>query len=134
MYLHLKYELYNKVRRCSQDFYQCIKYNKKKLNLFFLLIAARNRLEIISDRPSQIACTVKTLHVTRTQTALHVHKSLCTILIPLCKSNLNLPIFFPFFSALCLVAFIMLSCLLPRCAAQIFCLFVFTDIDFVAHL
>ena len=31
-----------------------------------------------------------TVHVTCMQTALRVHKNLCTVLIPLCKNNLNL--------------------------------------------
>ena len=31
------------------------------------------------------------MHVTCTQTALHMHKNSCTILIPLCKNNLNMP-------------------------------------------
>ena len=43
-------------------------------------------------RPSQTACTVTTVHVTFTQMVLHVHKNSCTVLVPLCKNNLNLPI------------------------------------------
>ena len=41
--------------------------------------------------------------VTTTQTALCVHENLCTVLIPLCKNNLNLSMCLTFFSALCLV-------------------------------
>ena len=37
------------------------------------------------------------LYVTCMQTALHMHENLCTILIPLCKNNLDLPMFFFFF-------------------------------------
>ena len=44
------------------------------------------------------------MHITCMQTALDVHKNLCTVLIPLCKNNLNLPMCSSFFSALCLVA------------------------------
>ena len=48
------------------------------------------------DRPSQIACTVTTATVTVTvkctQAALRGHKNSCTVLIPLCKNNFNLPI------------------------------------------
>ena len=32
------------------------------------------------------------VHVTCTQTVLRVHENSCTVLIPLCKNNLNLPI------------------------------------------
>ena len=42
-------------------------------------------------RLSQIACMVMTMHVTCTQTVLHVHENSCTVLIPLCENNLNLP-------------------------------------------
>ena len=54
-----------------------------------------NRLEKYMSfftRPSQIGCTVTTMHVTYRQTALGVHENSCTLLIPLCKNNLNLPI------------------------------------------
>ena len=44
------------------------------------------------DRPSQSACTVMTVHITCTVTALRVHENSCTVLIPRCKNNLNLPI------------------------------------------
>ena len=37
--------------------------------------------DIFNNRPSQIAYTVTTAHVTCTQTALHVHKNSCTFLI-----------------------------------------------------
>ena len=43
-------------------------------------------------RPSQIACTVTTVHITCTQRALRVHENVFTVLITLCKNNLNLPI------------------------------------------
>ena len=43
-----------------------------------------------SNRPSKIACTVTNVHVTCTQTALRVQGNSCTLLIPLCKNNLNL--------------------------------------------
>ena len=42
-----------------------------------------------SLRPSQIACTVTTLHITCMQTVLHAHKNLCTLLIPLCQKYLS---------------------------------------------
>ena len=45
-------------------------------------------------RPSQIACTVRTMYVTCMQKALHVHQNLCTVLILLCKNNSNLPLCF----------------------------------------
>ena len=85
-----------------------------------------------NSRPSQIVCTVMT--VTCTQTALYVCKNSCTLLIPLCKNNLNLPMcsffFYPVLGCL-LLSFIMLPCLLPLCAALI--MFVFTENDFVAR-
>ena len=43
-------------------------------------------------RPSQIACMVMTVHVTCTQKALRRHENSFTVLILLCKNNLNLPI------------------------------------------
>ena len=71
---------------------------------------------------------------------LHMHENLCTLLIPLCKNNLNLPMsssffFYPVLGCL-LLLFIMLVCLLPLCAGLILfvCLFVFTENDFVAQL
>ena len=46
------------------------------------------------DKPSQIACMVMTMRVTCMQTALHVHKTLCTLLIPLYWFlNLSHPLF-----------------------------------------
>ena len=39
------------------------------------------------SRPSQIACTVTTVHVTCMQTALHVNESLCTVLKGLDKTS-----------------------------------------------
>ena len=44
------------------------------------------------SRPSQIACTVTTVYIMFMQMALHVHKNLCTVLIPQCRNNLNLSI------------------------------------------
>ena len=59
-----------------------------------------------------------------TQTMLHVQENLCTVLIPLCKNNLNLPVCSSFFFCLvsdCLLhLFIILSCLLPRCTGFFF--------------
>ena len=43
-------------------------------------------------RPSQIACTITTMHLTCTQTALRGHEKSCTVVIPLFKNNLNLPV------------------------------------------
>ena len=40
---------------------------------------------------SQIVCMVTIMHVTCTQTALHVQENLCTVLIPLCIESANLP-------------------------------------------
>ena len=63
-----------------------------------------------------------TMHVMRMQVALHMHKNLCALLIPLCKNNLNLPMFSffcPLFGCLFLLS-IMMSCLLPRCGVLIF--------------
>ena len=34
-----------------------------------------------THRPSQIVCTVTTMHIMCTQLVLHVHKNLCTLLI-----------------------------------------------------
>ena len=53
---------------------------------------SRKLVETVLHRPSQIACTVTIVHVTCTQKAFHVHENSCTVLIPLCKNNLNLPI------------------------------------------
>ena len=47
---------------------------------------------VVCCRPSQIACTVTTVHITCTQTALRVHKNSCTLFISLFKNRLN-PIF-----------------------------------------
>ena len=79
------------------------------------------------DKPSQIVCMVASVHVTCTQMALHMQKNVCMLLIPLCKNNLNLPMWFFFCPMLgCLhLSFSMWSCLLPLCAALILfvCLF-----------
>ena len=47
-------------------------------------------------RPSQIVCTVTTMHVTCMQTTLCMHKKLCTLLISLSKDYLNPPMSFSF--------------------------------------
>ena len=44
----------------------------------------------LAPRSSQIACTLTTVHIAFTQTALRVPENLCMVLIPLCKNNLNL--------------------------------------------
>ena len=46
----------------------------------------------LATRPSQIACMVVTMHIMCGQSMLHVRKNLCTVLIPLSKNNLNLPL------------------------------------------
>ena len=57
------------------------------------LIIDKLPMYIIEEvRPSQIACKVITVYVTCTQTALCVHENSCTVLIPLRKNNLYLPI------------------------------------------
>ena len=92
-------------------------------------------LIIVNARPSQIACMVTTVHVTCMETVLHVHENLCTVLIPLCKNNLNLTIC-SFFSVLCLVAFSHSLCCHACYFAVLccfFCLFVLTENDFVAQ-
>ena len=48
-------------------------------------------LHISVTRPSQIVCTITTVHVSCSQAVLRVHENSYTVLIPLCK-NLNLPI------------------------------------------
>ena len=48
-------------------------------------------------RSSQIAWIVTTVYAMYTQTALHIHENSCTVLIPLCKNNLNLPMCPSFF-------------------------------------
>ena len=42
-------------------------------------------------RPSQIACKVMTVHLMPTQTVLHVHENLCTVLIKTTIENYLLP-------------------------------------------
>ena len=68
-------------RSCSVS-YKCVRRLRTLCN--------RRLYQINKCRPSQIACTVTTVYATCTQTALHVHKSSCTILIPLYEINLNL--------------------------------------------
>ena len=69
------------------------------------------------------------LYVTCTQTALHMHENLCTILIPLCKNNLDLPMFFFFFFFLPCVWLPSSCCRTCYFAALrwFFCLFAFTE-------
>ena len=87
-----------------------------------------------TSRASQIECTVIT--VMCTQTALHVQKNLCTLSIPLCRNNLNLlcSSFFCCPVLGCLVSLIVLSCLLPLCAALfLFVWLFFIENDFAAQ-
>ena len=49
---------------------------------------------IIIVRPSQIVCKVMTMYKTCLQMMLGIHEYLCTVLIPLCKNNLNLQMYF----------------------------------------
>ena len=49
-----------------------------------------NILKMSNNRPSEITHMVT--NVTCRQTVLHKHKNFCTLLIPLCKNNLNLAI------------------------------------------
>ena len=44
----------------------------------------------VNIRPSQIACMITTVHLMCMQTGLRVHEDLSTVLIPLCKNDLNL--------------------------------------------
>ena len=60
-------------------------------------------LHKLSDLIFGITGLHKLRAVTTTQTALSVHENSCTVLIPLCKNNLNLSMCSAFFSALCLV-------------------------------
>ena len=72
--------------------------------------------------------TVTTMHVTCMQTALHVYENSCTLLIPLCKNNLNLNVFLFFCHVLgCLDQFVKLATSLRL----LFCLFLFTEVDFI---
>ena len=90
----------------------------------FTVVKIEDNLNVVAmNRPSQIACTVKTVRVTCTQKKLHAHENSCTVLISLCKNNLNLSkcsSFFPHVLASFLPLFIVLSCLLPRCTTLIF--------------
>ena len=60
-------------------------------------------LHKLSDLIFGITGLHKLRAVTTTQTTLRVHENSCTVLIPLCKNNLNLSMCSAFFSALCLV-------------------------------
>ena len=111
------------------DSNQSIKYKTKNDNTW-------NKCQFISLRPSQIACTVTTMHVTCMQTTLHVDENFCTLLIPISKNNLNMPMCS--FFVLCLVASSSCSlcyhaCYLPALHG-FFCLFIFTEDNFVAQL
>ena len=44
---------------------------------------------ISTHRLSQIAFMVMNMYITCMETVLQVHENSCTVLIPLCKSNLN---------------------------------------------
>ena len=86
------------------------------------------------SRPSHIACTVTAVYVTCKETALHVYKNSCKVLIRLSKTNLNLQsvlLFFCHVLGCLLFSFILLSYLLLRCADF---LFVFMEAEFVAQL
>ena len=86
--------------------------------------------------PLEIASTVKTVYVTCTQMALHVHKFLCMILIPLCKNNLNLPMCYFFLPCAWLppplVHHVVMLPTLLHCT-DFDCFFVFTEVDSVAQ-
>ena len=61
--------------------------------LYFQANVVLFRLYRQKSRPSQIMCTIMTVHVTCTQTVLRVHENwFLTVLIPLWKNSLNLPI------------------------------------------
>ena len=52
---------------------------------------------LMCNRPLQIVCTVKTMHLNCTQIVLHILENLSTVLIPLCKNKANLlhgPLYF----------------------------------------
>ena len=83
-------------------------------------------------RSSQIAWTVVTVHVhiTCMQKVLHEHENPCTLLIPLCKNNLNLPMCFFFLPHAWLppplVHHVVMLATSLRCADFV-CWFVFTE-------
>ena len=52
---------------------------------------------LLHNRPLQIVCTVKTMHLNCTQIVLRILENLSTVLIPLCKNKANLlhgPLYF----------------------------------------
>ena len=78
-----------------------------------------------------------TAHVMCKQTVLHVQKNSCTALIPLCKNTLNLPMCSSFFLPYAwlpapLVHHVVMLATSLHCA-DYFCLFVFTETNFVAQ-
>ena len=58
-------------------------FNARSLNWCKYDIANNEGVQVdsVTSRSSQIACTITTVHVTCTPTALHMHENLCTILI-----------------------------------------------------
>ena len=93
-------------------------------------------LRLSTTWPLQILCTVTTIRVISTQIAFHVHKNLCTLFIPLCKNNLNLPMCSSFLLPHAwlsppLIHVVMLATSL--CYPDFLCLFVFTENDFVVQ-
>ena len=91
----------NKVPIRSGTFYRSCSVSCKCVRRLRML-CSRRLYQINKCRPSQITCTVRTVYATCTQTALHVHKTSCTILIPLCEINLNLSMCYFFLPCACL--------------------------------
>ena len=86
-------------------------YRKRLLNTAFVW-------DSNSCMGQQFACTVTSVHVMCTQTALLVRENSYKILITLCKNNLNLSMCSSFFCPVLgclLLSFILLSYFLPRC-------------------
>ena len=102
-----KYKLIYSLNIKNEIWRQCLKGLIHQLIWLYLEIQGKK----IKDRPSKIACT----------------KNSCTVLISLCKNNLNLPMCSSFFSAMCLVASsFRLSCCNAHSLAALrwlFCLF-----------
>ena len=82
-------------------------------------------------RSSQIACMVMSMHVTCTQTVLHVHENSCTALIPMRKQFKSAKVVF---FALCLVTSSRPLCCHACYLAALIFMFVFTEADFPAQL
>ena len=85
-----------------------------------------NLISTLLSRPSQITCTAMTVYVMCMQTAFCVYENCenwCTVLIHLCKNNLNVSMCLSFFFCPVLgclhLSFIVLSYLLPCRAALI---------------